>query len=102
MRLNDLNDGSIKTLLILALLAANIVAALSSGSARVCRPGSAGCVTARAGFRRPPEASFPSAPRFPAKFALARTASPARAVSQLAERARPGFQTRALPDQLPP
>jgi hypothetical protein len=92
MRLNDLNDGSIKTLLILALLAANIVAALPSGSARV----------SQAGFRRPAETNFPSAPRLPAKFALARMPSPARAVTQLAERARPGFQTRALPDQLTP
>jgi hypothetical protein len=79
MRLNDLNGGSIKALLILVLLAANIALAFPLGSARV----------SRAGFRRPAETNFPSNPRSPAKFAMAKTPSPAR-------------ETHALPDQPAP
>jgi hypothetical protein len=41
MRLNDLNNGSIKTLLILALLAANIAIALAFHRAPLQLPGSA-------------------------------------------------------------
>ncbi len=41
MRLNDLNDGSIKTLLILCLLAANISLALPNDSKGTQPPGSA-------------------------------------------------------------
>ena len=41
MRLNDLGDGSIKTLLILVLLAANIAVALAHHRVPAQRPGSA-------------------------------------------------------------
>ncbi len=79
MRLNDLNDGSIKALLILVLLAANIAATSLPGSARV----------SRAGFRRPAETNFASDTPILGKFAIARRPSPAR-------------ETHALPGRPPP
>ncbi len=56
MRLNDRHDGSIKTLLILVLLVANIAVALAHHRALLQPPGSAR--DPRAGFGDSPKQAF--------------------------------------------
>jgi hypothetical protein len=85
MRLNDLNGGSIKTLLILVLLVANLVAALPNKSGRSQSPGSA----------RTPRAALAASPS-------ARTASDVREEERFSAKApKTGREARALPGPLP-
>ena len=86
MRLNDLNDGSIKTLFILVLLFANIAVALPHRSEDAQPPGSARA--SRAVFGVPAE-----------NFSGSRTPLAARALGEAPSAAR---ETRALPDLLRP
>ncbi|MEO6872772.1 MAG: hypothetical protein ABI233_11205 [Chthoniobacterales bacterium] len=82
MRAPDLNDGTLKAVLILILLGANIAPGLPGETARVPTPGSAR--VSRAGFWRLAKTNFLFGCCRPAKFATARTPLPAR-------------ETRALP-----
>ena len=86
MRRNDLSDGSIKMLLILALAVANLVAALPNQDGRSQFPGSG----RRGGpaFGASPNARLTSDTRAPEKFS-ARAPKTAR-------------EARALPGYLPP
>ncbi len=82
MRLNDLNDGSIKTLLILGLLFANIALASSHRRADAQPPGSARASRAVFG-------------------ALAENFPGSRATRAFAEAPRAAREARALPGDLP-
>ncbi len=61
MRLNDLNDGSIKTLLILGLVVANLVTQLPHNNGQSLLPGNAR--DARAVFGASPNARITSDPQ---------------------------------------
>ncbi len=90
MRLNDLNDGSIKTLLILALLLANLALNLPGDSASRIFPGSARASRAALGASRAALGAPPSA-----QGARGRQMFSARAPKTARE-------ARALPDPLQP
>ncbi len=82
MRLSDLSDGSIKTLLILGLILANIAVAFSHRNADAQPPGSAR--DPRAGDGDPPSRTFSS--------------SPLRPQARFGESPKPARESRALPE----